>query len=279
MLTSAPPQTRWLGVVLGRETLQRVARALAPQGIAVAPLKGVLLAHTVYADPIDRPSIDVDVLVPEARFDDALAVLRGVGFTTIAGASVRSDAERCLRHPEHPVVLDVHRMLFAPHRYTLSTAAVLARARRDTELFDAPVLLLDPMDLYAHLVGHFANDHVDARDSIHVEDLVAVARVHALDPRDTAHRLVASGLARAARYTLNVVVAARHDAFAADVLRALPGDPMGTALARLARVVVERSPPRSSLGTPLAYALDHSLVAATRAALHALVRTWLPSRP
>lgn len=275
-IARASPHARLLGAVLGRETVVHVASVLAPHDVPVAPLKGVLLAHTVYADPLQRPSTDVDLLVPTHRFRDALAALTAAGYTHVAAASTRSDSERCLRHPTLPALLDLHRALFAPHRYALPTSVLFARASLDTALFGVAVRLLDPLDVFAHLVGHFANDHVDARDAVHLDDLVAVARVHALDPRATAHRLASSGLARASRYTLGVLAGARDPTFARAVLDALPPDPLGHALASMARTIVAHAPPRSALGTLPAHLLNRSLATSARAALHSLTRRLLP---
>jgi hypothetical protein len=60
--------------------IDRVLAALDAAGIPVRLLKGAALALTVYENPSDRPMDDLDLLVPEDRIDDAVLVLRTLGF-------------------------------------------------------------------------------------------------------------------------------------------------------------------------------------------------------
>jgi hypothetical protein len=48
-------------------------------GIAHRVLKGPSLAHTIYPDPALRPFFDIDLLVPSAAFDGAVALVRDLG--------------------------------------------------------------------------------------------------------------------------------------------------------------------------------------------------------
>ena len=62
------------------QLLVEAAAVLERADIPYRALKGPVLAHTVYADPSFRSFGDVDVLVPDDMFDQAVATLRELGF-------------------------------------------------------------------------------------------------------------------------------------------------------------------------------------------------------
>jgi hypothetical protein len=214
-----------------RELVRQAAEILAAAEIPVMPLKGALLARWVYAAPGERVGTDVDLLVPEPRFDDALRSLAAAGFAVKINAFNRSEAYA--RAPWAPVDIDLHRALFGPGRYRLPTADVFARGRPDRDLFGAPVILPDPLDAVAHAVGHAASDHLPETARTAARDVARIAAAFALDPARCARHLEATGLGRAARYTLGLC--ARDVPFAGEVLRRLRPDPFGALLAGAAR--------------------------------------------
>lgn len=67
-------------VLLRDAALLEAAETLDRAGIVWRALKGAATAHRVYADPATRPYRDVSVLVPAARFDDALQALTVLGY-------------------------------------------------------------------------------------------------------------------------------------------------------------------------------------------------------
>jgi hypothetical protein len=58
----------------------RVTSMLAQAGIRASPLKGPQLGERIYGDPSRRPSSDVDLLVPADRLQEAVEVVRGLGY-------------------------------------------------------------------------------------------------------------------------------------------------------------------------------------------------------
>ena len=60
--------------------LLETAETLNQAGIFWRALNGVPTAHLVYADPATRPYREVSMLVPAARFDDALQALAALGY-------------------------------------------------------------------------------------------------------------------------------------------------------------------------------------------------------
>ena len=66
-------------VLLLDTTLLAVAAELSNWGVPVRVLKGASMA-TLYPDPLWRPYVDVDLLVPGDRFADAAAALHDLGY-------------------------------------------------------------------------------------------------------------------------------------------------------------------------------------------------------
>jgi hypothetical protein len=60
--------------------LARLIRAFAAEGIAVIPLKGVMLSIQIYGDPATRHPGDLDVLVKPEDFDQAGELLASLGY-------------------------------------------------------------------------------------------------------------------------------------------------------------------------------------------------------
>lgn len=241
---------------VGREVLRVAAGALGAVGIPLLPLKGVYLHACVYERPEERPITDVDVLVPEHRFDETRARLETLGWRW---RPVHA-SEAVATHPAFALPLDVHRRLFLPGVFALPTAAVFARARRDAMAFGVEVWLPDAKDVLAHLVGHFVKSRGDADDVPHLEDFEHLGRRAALDPVESARHLERVGMARAARHALRYAARRTPEGFAAKVLGALRRDRVGDALAWAARVSASRAPKGATLGAWPGFALDRSLV-------------------
>lgn len=218
--------------------LRRAVGALGATGIPVMPLKGILFAWWIYDDPSERLRGDIDLLVPEERFDAAIAVLRETGF--MLQTPHANGNERTLWDRSFAIEIDLHRSLFARGRYGLPTSLLFTRGKADRGLYGVPVILPDPYDAYAHVVGHAASDHEPRNASKVSRDLALLSGRLSLCPRRCAGHLERSGLARAARYTLTL--ACPGEPFATEVLRSLRPDPAGAALARAACSLSRRFP-------------------------------------
>jgi putative nucleotidyltransferase-like protein len=59
---------------------ERVLSALRSEGIAASVLKGPALSDLLYGDPGRRPSTDIDVLVCADRLQDAVRIVRALGY-------------------------------------------------------------------------------------------------------------------------------------------------------------------------------------------------------
>src|SRR5690606_5091446 len=147
-------------------------------GIIPMPLKGVLLQHIVYSDPSERVLSDADLLIPPGRWRDAVAALRRAGYRI----HTEGRAAAVAKAPRARLEVDVHRRLFSPGLYRLSTRDLFSRGTLEPKLFDASVVVPAPLDLYAHLVGNFAKGRHGAADQAQLRDLSAVASRFALAP-------------------------------------------------------------------------------------------------
>lgn len=93
---------------------QHVVGTLAEAGVPTRMLKGLALGHLSYPEPEQRPTGDVDVLVPSARFDEAIAALTAAGARRVLpelrpGFDRRFTKAVTMTAADGHNVLDVHR--------------------------------------------------------------------------------------------------------------------------------------------------------------------------
>jgi len=130
----------WLGHSLRVEQLVlRALSVLAEAGIDARVLKGVALAHTLYADPALRVFADVDLLVPSRDFSrsaallaDALGGVRGVpelrpGFDDQFGkealvriSGLELDLHRTFVEGAYGLTVDLDDLFTPPYRFPLA---------------------------------------------------------------------------------------------------------------------------------------------------------------
>jgi Uncharacterised nucleotidyltransferase len=242
--------------LIGCALLDTTAKLLGRIGIPVMPLKGIWLQRLVYADPRQRMISDVDVLVPEHHYEQAQASLMAAGWK-LRSSNV---AESSYTAPDWRLPLDLHRRLFTRQSFRLSTADMFARGREDTKLFGAPVVLPDPLDGFAHVLGHFVKSrgYASAADNA-LRDLPLMAAKLQLDPQLCAQRLAQCGMARAARYALPLIASSDQAAFGPAVLHHLPNDPPGSAIAFAMRTLRAHCSEHSPWAALPGFALEPTL--------------------
>jgi Uncharacterised nucleotidyltransferase len=84
----------WAMSVVGEDRWAEATSALTRAGVQALTLKGMALAHTVYADPGVRPMADIDLLVRPADRAAALEVLHALGYRTPGPDADRLAASR-----------------------------------------------------------------------------------------------------------------------------------------------------------------------------------------
>jgi hypothetical protein len=245
------PRTVTAGHLVGIALLREAAGVLGRAGTELMPLKGIWLQQLAYDSPAERLITDVDVLVRPADFERAIDALQRAGFRLRS----RDVGEAALALPGCPLPLDLHRALFTRFAFALPAEDLFARGIRDREAFGAELVLPDPKDVLAHLVGHLVKSRTSPLDARCRRDFAVLAARFALEPAACARHLEACGLARASRYVFGHV----EHGFGAELVAALSPDPRGAALAHVLFEVGSRLPEHSRALSPSSYLLDRSI--------------------
>ncbi len=254
-------------VSAGPEIVKTVARILAPNGIPVMPLKGVLLQKIAYGDRSFRPIADVDLLVPEARFFEAIALLRASGFNRERWE--RGEWQVTLtKAGAVPLGIDLHRDLTRTSRSGLTAAGMFARGSRDTRLFGAPIVVPSDDDLFAHLLLHATLQWLNVGTLHRPEDFEALPTARAMDPRRCARHLAELRMAPHALLMLPMLAAETHGTFVPEILGHLSRDPHARLVAGAIRALTRLQAPgtvgRRVAGLAMAPSLSRALLGALR---------------
>ena len=185
--------------VVAKRTLGRLLAALDEIGVPALIVKGALLAHTVYADPVERPMCDLDLKV---RPSDLARVARF--FRTTRGARIVRDSRVGSNVVAHfgGMEVDVESRLGPPLICALGVGDLLARARRTSDALGFEHWRIDVNDHALLLAIDLFKDHVGAKPWAS-GDLRRIALSPSFDATVLAAR------AREARCTTIVHVAAR----------------------------------------------------------------------
>ena len=259
------------------ETLSRVRAALASAGLSGVVLKGAWVLAEVYPADALRPITDVDVLVPPAQFGVACKAFKLHGFVQVGGDA----RQHVFQHAELSLDVDLHHALFPTGTFDLPAQALFERSRPSPS---SHLRWPDPCDGFAHLVGHFALNRLLSNNLARSQDFDRVGEHFALSPAGLAHHLQRCGLARAARYTFDVLeraenVAPARGAFRRQVRAALPPDALGDALARLCATMVPRLEPGQPWGALFSCLLEPTLGRAAASAVRRPVSAFRERAP
>lgn len=251
----------FLQQVAAREVLLRAVSALAAADVRAMVLKGIWLQLAVLPAERLRPVGDVDLLVQEHAFERAASALRQAGFVGDA-----PDARQVtLRFPGDPLAIDLHRRLFDTTSFRMPTGELFARAQGPHELARGlAVWLPDPLDGFAHLVGHATHCRVRPRDRERMRDFADLSLYAHLDPLPVARHLERCGMRRAARYVLAPELVG-DSAFFRGVRAALAPDPLGEVLAHVCAWAIPRTRVTQPAGGAWSYLLEDNLRHAARA--------------
>lgn len=141
------------------DTLIEVLAAFQRAGAAGLPVKGLVLAETVYGGLALRSLGDLDVLVRPSDLTAARMALKELGFMQMAEPGFEN-----AHHPFHDppyyrpanggdICLELHHGLWATRFFSLGTDALWARSRV-ARLHGADVRVLSPEDTLLHLAIH-----------------------------------------------------------------------------------------------------------------------------
>jgi hypothetical protein len=110
--------------------LAEVFSSLAEHGIRVLLIKGAATARLIGIDPAARPSADIDLLVDDAQFTAAGAVLASLGFRQLFADARDSELDERWRHADVWIRGE-------PFRLTVDLHYSISRIRRSPGLFAA----------------------------------------------------------------------------------------------------------------------------------------------
>lgn len=163
------------------------------------PVKGVVTARTLYADPAERSLRDIDVRVADvATLDELIAFARAQGHTI----RQHLPSYRAAVLEMHGVDVDVECTVGSPGLCGLEIATMLSRAEVRDDVFGFPCAIPELHDHALVLAVNLFKDKITTAQPWQVEDVVRVAAQPSFDPR----RLVA--VARGARSVAIVYVIA-----------------------------------------------------------------------
>ena len=154
-----------------------VLDAFEAGGVEAIPVKGLVVAETLYGDVAARPCADLDVLVRPGQLDAAREALRAIGFGQRAKPGYKA-----LVHPFHDpawalgsgvdqVRLELHWALWADSERRLGTTGLWDRAV-GTTLAGRSVRTLSIEDTLLHLAIHRTRSALRLRWVVDVAELL-----------------------------------------------------------------------------------------------------------
>ncbi len=184
--------------------LLRVVRGVQSIDIECIPVKGIVVAETLYGDLALRPAADLDVLVRQHDLPQVRSILNALGFiqeTTPDFGHVHHalhDPPYVFEHGSQRVRLDLHWTLWASYLFPIDITTVWERATL-SQLRGVPLWLLSPEDTLLHLAIHRSRSAIRLRLICDIAELLR-RYGHTLD-WDYVLRQAAYGAARTALYS------------------------------------------------------------------------------
>ena len=216
---------------------RRVASTLRERSIPVIALKGLHLAELVYRDISLRPMADMDILVPRAQLEQAVAVLHSLDYghaEELAGAAGEMLDIKCnigFTRRDLDVWLEVHWSLGEPPARYAAVLEQIWRSAVPVRLGDTEALVMSPEFLLLHVCAHLACNHAFAFSLRALCDIAEIVRVHpALDWTAVGEHGRRHGWGRGVAAALRLARDQLGAAVPGDVLVALGADSLDQAM-------------------------------------------------
>jgi hypothetical protein len=169
-------QCQWAMIV--ELECERILTQLHDAGVTPVLLKGAALRRLVYTAPVERPMVDLDLLVREGEFEAALSTLSRAAFE-LPRAEVQ-EAYRChhfhlqAKHPGNFMV-ELHWALSRPRdAVRLDHQGIRARARTFERPGWTKALVPAPPDLILHAIAQATADSFGSlRHVIDIDRIIA----------------------------------------------------------------------------------------------------------
>jgi hypothetical protein len=123
------PVAVWVRHRLAVEALRRVLAAFEGRGIRVLPVKGIILAHTLYENVTDRPMADVDLRIRPSDLRNAKRVAREHGWDV----RITSKQLGTFEFDVGGMLVDVETTVGPPGVCAIGVAEMLERSAERTE--------------------------------------------------------------------------------------------------------------------------------------------------
>ena len=223
--------------------LRRVLPALIRAGVETMPLKGILLAWTIYESPDQRHVSDADLLVRAKHFQRATAVLVKAGGRVLPRCGVQKHSIEFYAGGGGWTV-DLHCDLWPPGFVELDLDDAWRHGSRWASPYGAALWAPPRRFTFAHVAAHFARNAFVAGDRA-CEDIARAASwvLSEHSPDQICSYLTRSGATDAAYYALTASLGHACDSSAGSILGriAIPRS-RAALLSRFARGL--RLPPR-----------------------------------
>jgi hypothetical protein len=149
--------------------------------IPVIVLKGAYLAKEVYSKIGLREMVDIDLLVPDDKVEQAAKLLEILDYQSIRNYDVSLDVEKLSGHQLPPFrksfalpVIEIHWTICDPNETYQFDLTELWQRAKNTDFFGETALALAPEDLMLHLCHHASYHH---KFNIGVRPLCDLARI------------------------------------------------------------------------------------------------------
>jgi hypothetical protein len=149
--------------------------------IPVIVLKGAYLAKEVYSKIGLREMVDIDLLVPDDKVEQAAKLLEILDYQSIRNYDVSLDVEKLSGHQLPPFrksfalpVIEIHWTICDPNETYQFDLTELWQRAKNTDFFGETALALAPEDLILHLCHHASYHH---KFNIGVRPLCDLARI------------------------------------------------------------------------------------------------------
>ena len=167
------PRAQALLHLAADDVLQRVVDGLSKVGVRVLPVKGVVTAHQLYAEPWQRPIADIDVRIEPRHLGRVREAGRRAGWQELSWAPAYCN----IVFDVSGIMVDVEGTIGPPGLCALSVEQMLSRAKSTARGHDVP-------ELHDHAlllcVNAFKDKLVEAAPWS-VEDLVRIVRQPGFD--------------------------------------------------------------------------------------------------
>jgi hypothetical protein len=146
-------KSSWFHAHLLASELESLLAAFAQAGIEVMPIKGPVLAQTLFADVAARASLDLDLLVQHHNLPAAQAVLTASGFAAESITQPISGLAYDLPFRRGDTLLELHTSLGRPELCPLNSDEIWSRSHPAT-FRNQPVRAMSEEDSILYLTYH-----------------------------------------------------------------------------------------------------------------------------